>query len=192
MPLASPSDSVLLVVDMQPTFLKPIWEAGKISVRTSFLIQIAKLIGVPVLATEQYPERMGGTDPAIDVLLGEAGAHKWSKRAFSCALCSPCAEAISCSGRRQCIVTGIETHICVNQTVHHLLDSGYEVFVVEDAVSARTPLMHANGVTRMRESGAVIAHSESIAYEWMGSSEHPAFREMLELVKASNSGSSMP
>lgn len=171
---------MLVVVDMQPTFMVPIHDLARVTARVRFLVEAAKVLGVPTFATEQYPERMGGTESSIAALLD---VSPMPKTAFSCMGCEGLPAMLKEEDRKQVVLCGIETHICVNQTAHHLVDGSFEVLLAADAVSARTQDMHEIGVQRMRDAGAVIAHSESIVYEWMGSSEHPAFRQILALVK---------
>lgn len=175
------SESVLIVVDLQPAFLKAIHEADRVLRRSEFLARIASLLGVPVWGTVQNVERMGGLDPSIDALLTEPADPKM---AFSCMGCLPFVSRLEASGRNQFVLVGIETHICVSQTAHHLLDQGYEVAVCADAVSARSLDRHEVGLARIRAAGAAIVHTESIAYEWMHGADHPKFREALEVVKA--------
>jgi nicotinamidase-related amidase len=177
---ASGSDSTLIVVDVQPTFMKAIWETERVRARAEFLLRIAQIAGVPAIATEQYPERMGGTDPSLLPLLPDPPVGKMT---FSCCGASSFLERLSATGRRQAVLVGIETHICVSQTAVDLLNAGYEVLVCPDAVSARTVEMHKLGMERMRDSGALPIHSEAVAYEWLGTASHPRFREALQIVK---------
>lgn len=179
---ADAQQSVLLVIDVQPTFLKPIWEAERVVRRCGFLIEVAQLLGVPMLVTEQYPERMGPTDEGLRRLLPE-DTNVSPKMSFSCMGCESVSASLSQMGKRQVILCGIETHICVSQTAHHLVEQGLSVFVAADAVSARTQDRHGLGIARMTAAGVIAAHSESIVYEWMGSASHPKFREVLAIVK---------
>ena len=87
------------------------------------------------------------------------------------------------TGKTQVVLIGIETHICVNQTAHHLIDKEYEVILAADAVGSRTAGMHQIGLRRIELAGAAVAHSESIAYEWLHSAEDPLFRQALAVVK---------
>lgn len=183
--LADASRSVVVAIDLQPAFLRAIHESARVLARSAFLLECAALLDVPVLATEQNPERMGGTEPAIKAFLA-AGA--FPKHVFSCVGCEGFDSALASMARTQIVLVGIETHICVNQTAHHLLASGYDVILAADALSARTPSMHAIGIERMRDAGAVVAHTESIVYEWLGSAAHPAFRDVLQVVKAAPAG----
>jgi nicotinamidase-related amidase len=184
MPQASvdPARSVLLVIDIQPSFMAGINEADRVVDRSAFLIEIARLLDVPVLASEQYPGRMGRTDEKLLRLLA-GGPEPVGKMTFSCAGDVGFLNALRETERRQAVIVGIETHICVSQTAHDLLRFGYEVVVCPDAVSARTLDRHKLGLERIRDAGAVPAHTEAIAYEWMGTAENPLFREALKIVK---------
>ncbi len=179
--LARLEDSVVVVVDLQPSFLAAIHRRDEILKRSKFLLEVARSLMVPSMASEQYPERMGGTDESVASLIG---GHPLSKMAFSCCGIQQFNDSLSSLGRKQTILVGIETHICVNQTAHHLVESGHEVIVCADAVSARSQEQHEIGLTRMRDIGVTIAHTESVAYEWMGGADHERFRDILNLVKA--------
>lgn len=172
--------SVVVLIDVQPSFLSGIFEADRVLARSEFVLRVAQLLSVPVLATEQYPSRMGGTHERLVPLFGHGAV---GKMAFSCARSQPFLEALEATGRRQVVLVGIETHICVSQTAHDLLGKGFDVVVGADAVSARTLDRHKIGLKRIRDAGAVVAHTESMAYEWMESADSPAFRGVLGLVK---------
>lgn len=171
----------MIVVDLQPAFLKAIEGGEAVLRRSEFLVRIANLLGVPIIATVQNASRMGGLDPTLMELIPEP---PFEKMAFSCMGCAPFASRLAAMERRKAILVGIETHICVSQTAHHLLDQDYDVAICVDAVGARTQLRHQAGIERLRDADACLAHSESIAYEWMHSAEHPKFRDALEIVKA--------
>lgn len=177
-----PEKSLLLVIDMQTRFLAPIFEAERVEARVKFLCEVATLLGVPILATEQYPERMGGTIESILPFVGQP--HR--KMNFSAFKDEPLLTLVKASGRDQIIVVGIETHICVSQTCHDLLDNGLHVVVCPDAVSARTQDRHKLGMERLRDANVIPAHTEGIAYEWCQSAENPKFRDLLNIVKTSN------
>lgn len=176
--------SVIAVVDIQPSFLAGIHEADRVLGRSEFLIKAGRLLGVPAFATEQYPSRMGGTHERLTPLLQDSPAPM-AKMAFSCAGCTEFLDVLEATQRRQVVLVGIETHICVSQTAHDLLQRGFEVIVCADAVGARTLDRHQIGLARIRDAGAVIAHTESMAYEWMATAERPEFRDVLKLVKES-------
>jgi nicotinamidase-related amidase len=179
--LARSEDSVVLVVDLQEKFLAPIFEAERVLKRAEFLLKVAAMVGIPAFATEQNPERMGGTHASIAALID--GGPVQGKMRFSCFGCEGLEGWLAQQRRRQVILVGVETHICVNQTAHNLVDLGYAPILAEDAISARTQGMHRNGIERMRAYGVTVAHTESVAYEWLGGADHPRFREMLQIVK---------
>lgn len=179
--LLNVEESVVLVVDMQPTFLSPIHRGPETLSRCLFLVHAANLLQVPVLHTEQYPERMGGTDEALQTAIG---GKAYPKMAFSCMGSDDLVSELEKKGRTQVILCGIESHICVNQTAHDLLDDDYSVILAHDAISARSLAMHEGAMARMKELGAVGSHTESILYEWMETAEHPQFKAALSLVKS--------
>lgn len=145
------------------------------------MCEIATLLGVPVVATEQYPEKMGGT---VESLLPYVGTP-YRKMEFSAMNNDTFVQVVKASGRSQVVVVGIETHICVSQTCHGLLREGIQAVVCPDAVSSRTQDRHKLGMERLRDAGGVPAHTEAIAYEWCHSAENPKFRDMLDIVKNS-------
>ena len=179
--IADADGSVLIVVDLQPTFLSAIWDKEAVVRRSEFLTRVARLLDVPVLATEQNPERMGGTDESVLRHLGQGAI---AKKRFSCVGCEAFDSELARLGRSEAIIVGIEAHICVAQTALDLLAAGYVVRVCEDAVGARTRHMNEIGLDRVRHAGADVTHTESVAYEWLRSSDHPRFRDALALVKA--------
>ncbi|MGE0002721.1 MAG: isochorismatase family protein [Fimbriimonadaceae bacterium] len=174
-------ESVLIVVDMQPSFLAPIVGGGAVLEACRFLAKCAGELGVPVLATEQYPERMGGTDPELATLLD---VQPMAKMAFSAWGAPGFPEALGATGARQAVLCGIETPICVTQTALDLLSQGWEVFLATDALGARSEPAHEAALRRLVGGGAVPSQAESVVYEWMGSASHPKFRDVLGLVKS--------
>jgi isochorismate hydrolase len=175
----SVEDALLVVVDIQPSFMSVIHESERVVRRSLFLAKSAKVLGVPIVSTIQNPVKMGGLDKAIAAECSDP----FSKMAFSCWGSLEFQEAIRSSGKNNVVLVGIETHICVTLTTLDLLANGYKVFVCPDAVSARSVEMHKLGMERMRDSGAVASHTETLVYEWMGSAEHERFRDVLSLVK---------
>lgn len=181
--LARLEDSVLVVIDLQDAFLKVIPNGDQILKKSIFLVRVARALGVPVLSTVQNVTRMGGMAPALAAHLP---AEPRNKMAFSCAGCSEFIQDLEGLGKRQAVLVGIETPICVNQTAHHLLDRGLEVILAVDAISGRSLDMHELAMQRLRHAGCIASQTDSITYEWMLSAEHPSFREVLSLVKEAN------
>lgn len=177
---ADMNKSVLLVVDVQPKFMAAIPDAARISPRIEFICRVANLLSVPTIGTSQNPEKMGEFSPELETLLSQPSQ---SKMTFSCSGCQIFNDYFEATTPSQVIVVGVETHICVSQTVHDLLDLGHEVIVCADAVASRTPDRHEIGLKRISEAGAVVAHTESVAYEWLRSAGHENFRDALKIVK---------
>lgn len=175
----SPSESVLLVIDLQESFLKIIHEADRVLARSEFLCRVSKIFEIPVLASEQYPSRMGGTDARFDGLLD----HIFGKMEFSAAANPEFMAALEATSRRQVILVGIETHICVSQTALDLLAKGYEVVVCPDALSSSSQDRHKLGMERLRDAGVIPIHTEAVAYEWCHAADSPKFKDLLAVVK---------
>jgi len=179
--LAHSDQSVVVVVDLQPTFLAAIYESDRVLRRAEFLMQVAHLLEVPIVATVQNQARMGGMLERLNEWIGDGALNKMR---FSCCGAPGFDENLTRLQRRQAILVGIETHICVHQTACDLLDRGMSLFVAADAVSASSQDRHQLGLERMRAQGVTLAHSEAIAYEWLGTADHPRFRDVLQLVKS--------
>lgn len=175
-------DTAIILIDIQANFMAAIHEADRVRRRSKFLLNSAKVLGIPIIATEQYPSRMGSLEGEFASIPSHG---TFPKMAFSCWGAGGFQEAVESLGRSCVVLVGIETHICVTLTALDLMNQGFNVFVCPDAVSARSLEMHKLGMERMRDSGAVASHTETLVYEWMGSAEHPKFREVLEIVKAS-------
>ncbi len=175
-------DSVLAVIDFQPSFMKAIPGVESALARAIFLVRAAALLEVPILVTEQYATRMGGSHPDLLAAL-PAGTKTFDKMAFSAFGSEEFLAELEATNRPQVILVGMETHICVNQTAHDLIESGYEVLLAADAISGRGQDAHDSAMRRMVQAGAVEAHTESIVYEWMETAEHPQFKAVLGLVK---------
>jgi len=176
------SESVLVIVDVQPAFFRPIAEVEKLLSRICFLTRVASLLEVPILVSEQVPDRMGGTDPALLRLL-PSGTAPIPKSSFGCCESEEFVAKFRAAARKQAVIIGIETHICVSQTALGLLDSGCQVVVCPDAVGARSLEMHKLGMERIRDEGGIPIHTEGVAYEWLESAAHSRFKEALQIVK---------
>lgn len=177
-------DSLVLVVDIQEKFLAPIYEGDRVLKRATFLVQAAESLGVPVLFSEQVPDKLGGTVPSI---LGSVSNPKtFGKTHFGCFEDESLTNTLKSANRKNLVIAGIETHICVSQTALAALDLGFNAIVCPDAVCARTNEAHKLGMERMRDEGVRPIHTEAVVYEWLGSANHPKFRDVVALVKNSS------
>ncbi len=170
--------AALVVVDVQEAFRKAVPEFENVAAATSVLVRGADAIGVPIAVTEQYPKGLGETVAEVADHLPE-GLEPLEKTRFSAAE----AEGFGLDGRDQALVCGIETHVCVNQTVLDLLDDGVEVHVASDAVGSRTAENRALGLAKMEAAGATVTSVETALFELLGGSDHEAFKEVQGLVK---------
>lgn len=170
------SESVVLVVDLQDRLLPAIDGGDAVLSAAGWLVDVAQTIGVPVLATEHCPGRIGLTEQDLRSRL-PAGCIV-EKRHFS-ALAEGALLQAPGAGRRQWVVAGAEAHVCVQQTVLDLLSMGRKVFVVEEAVGSRRPRDKALALGRMQQNGAEIVSREMVAFEWLESADHPRFRDVL-------------
>ena len=148
---------------------------------TCLLREVAEKIMVPSILTEHHPEGLGATIPTIKNAAGQPPVL--SKLCFSCLQDSSFATAFTSLNRQQVILTGMEAYICVGQTAASLLDEGYEVFLVSDAIASRT-LENKNAcLPRLNAAGVSIVTTGIAIFEWLGQAGTSAFKEMLLLVK---------
>ncbi len=168
-------DSTLLVIDLQERLLPAIDGGAAVIEQAAWLVQVAQHLQVPVIATEQYPKGLGATEAGLRALLPHAGLRE--KIHFS-ATAGVGLSDLPGGERRQFIVCGTETHVCVLQTVLGLLAAGREVFVVDEAVGSRRPRDKALGLARMERAGAVIVSREMVAFEWLEQAGNDLFRQI--------------
>lgn len=180
--LTEASDSLLVVIDVQERLLgaMPKGVRERVVGQTDILLTAATTLQVPVMATEQYPEGLGPTDNVIRSQI--AAEAVLEKTCFSCADVEKFTQLLSSHQRKQVILTGMETHICVLQTALDLKNQGYEVYVVEDAVSSRAKGNQYNALQRLRQAGVVITNVESVLFEWLGDARHEDFKTLAKLI----------
>lgn len=173
--------SALFVIDLQDSYRGKLYEEKRVAGATARLLQAATILEIPVLVTEQYPERLGSTWAEI-AELAPAGAARLAKRRFSAAAEPGVRERLAEWGRDQVVIAGIETHVCVSQTAHDLLAAGLGVHVPRDAVTARFALEDDTGYAKMVGSGVVPTSTEAVLFEWLGDSRAAEFKAIHRLV----------
>jgi len=173
-------NAVLVVVDVQGNLARRVHEAEALADAVARLVSGAKVLGVPVLATEQNPAGLG---PTIDEVRSQLPAEPIAKTAFSCCGEPAFMEALKAAGRRQVLLAGIETHVCVYQTARDLLADGYGVHVVADAVSSRSERNREIGLIKMQAAGAEVTSVETALFEMLAVAEGPRFKAILKIVK---------
>jgi nicotinamidase-related amidase len=177
-----PKRAALVVVDLQERLL-PVIDGRERVVRNSLLLmRLAEILKLPVVLTSQYKKGLGEIVP--EVRAAAPGVEPLDKVAFGCFGDPGFQERLgTLGGRDQLVVTGIEGHICVCQTVLGALEKGYEVHVAGDAVGSRTPENYRVGLARMEREGALLSSAEMAIYELLGRSDGDAFKKMLPHLK---------
>jgi nicotinamidase-related amidase len=174
--------SLLLIIDVQEGYRGHTIEHDRMVRSVRRLLEAAKLMGVPVVATEQYPKGIGHTQPEVADGF-PADCRVVEKMSMSCCGQPAFVEHLRALGRQQVVVCGIEAHACINQTVHDLLDRGYTVHVPYDAISARFETDLRVAWEKLIGSGAVPATVEMVCLEWVRTAAAPEFKAIHRLIK---------
>jgi len=175
--------AVLLCLDMQPVFLRAVADADKVLRRCRFAVAAARLADIPVVFTEQVPDKLGGTEPALLGLVEAPAVH--AKDTFS-ALADTCPAERALrpgSGVEHLLLCGVETPVCVYQTALDALRRGLAVTVLADCVGARREADARLCLDALARAGAHVLPAETVFYAILGGARHPAFRAYTELVK---------
>lgn len=175
--LMKAEQSVLVLVDVQERLMPAIADGEVVIERCTTLATAAGLLGVPLVGTEQVPEKLGATVESVAELV----VHTVTKTHFD-ACPDGLIEQLP-EGRQHIVIGGCETHVCMLQTALSLLDAGYKVWVVADATGSRSEFDRDVALDRLSESGARLVTVEMVAFEWMRDSQHPAFRDVQALIR---------
>ena len=176
------NDSILLIIDVQEKLLNAVFNKETLVKKAAIAVHAASSLGIPIIVTEQYPKGLGKTvEDVKNKLLQNVSIYE--KTFFSALDEEFVFDAIRKFKRKQIVIFGIETHICVNQTVNALIELGFDVSVIKDACGSRDEKEHQAGLERMREDGAHILTTEIAMFEWLKSSNHPCFKELQALIK---------
>lgn len=171
--------TALLVIDIQDRINGVMADAGHLP-RTEVLLKACSILDLPVITTEQYPKGLGPTVPELGELLPTRPVEKMT---FSCARQPEAMDAIEQTGRKQILVTGIETHVCVMQTALDLLQRGFDVHVPHDAVNSRRSADKQWALHRLASAGATVTSTESALFELLDRCGTDAFKTVSKLVK---------
>jgi nicotinamidase-related amidase len=174
-------DVVFVLVDVQGKLAQLMHGKEGLFDSLQRLVKGMRVLEVPIIWMEQIPEKMGETIPELRELL--AGEEPVSKACFSCCGSGQFVEKLKALGRRRVVLAGIETHVCVYQTAADLVEMGYDVEIVADATSSRTEFNKQIGLEKIRRSGAGVTSVETCLLELTGRADHPAFRDILKIVK---------
>jgi nicotinamidase-related amidase len=177
--MMSRGDTALLVVDVQEKLLPAIGGGPRIVWNIRRLVDAAKILGLPVAATEQYPKGLGPTVAELAERLGGVP----SKFRFSAGGCPAVFAELRGRGIRNVLVSGIEAHVCVGQTVLDLLADGWRVFVAADAVGSRYEVDYLTALRRMDSAGATLTTTEAAIFEWCETAAAGEFKQISQLVR---------
>jgi nicotinamidase-related amidase len=174
--LIHPDKSCLLVVDIQEKLVPAIDEKELLIKNSKWLIEIATILNVPILTSEQYPQGIGHTIAELKAIL--PADQYMEKTHFSCMSEPSCEQIINDQKLAQVVIIGMESHVCVMQTAIQLKLQAYDVYVVADCVSSRNPEDKAYALERMRGCGIHIVTREMVAFEWMQKSGTDTFKRI--------------
>lgn len=174
-------DCSLIVVDVQGKLAQLMADKDTLFKNVRILIQGAKILEIPVLWCQQVPAALGPTVPEIAELLTDD--EPIDKASFSCAGHEPFVAQLESLNRRQVLLCGIETHVCIYQTAMDLLGRDFPVTVIADAVSSRTAQNRQIGLDRLAAGGATLASTEMALFELLKTAQHPQFKQIAKLVK---------
>lgn len=173
-------ETLLLIIDIQERLVAAMSYKDKIIKNTEILLKATTLMDIPIIITEQYPKGLGSTVKELSD--GREFYAKVEKTQFSA-----CIDALKTSlqnlGRKKIMVVGMETHVCVFQTVRDLLKEGYEVYLVNDGVTSRTKEDHINGIDLMKQMGAVIVNTEVVLFDLLKNSNVAEFKTISKMIK---------
>jgi nicotinamidase-related amidase len=175
----SARDTGLLIVDVQEKLVPKIIDAAHLVRNVAFLIDGARLLDMPVQATEQYPRGLGATVPELAKRL----PARPDKIAFSSCAIPSVVEQFQRAARPKIVLAGIETHVCVLGTALDLLALDFRVYVAVDAIGSRYRIDHDIALRRMEQAGAILTTSETCVFEWIGGAGHPQFKAVSQLVQ---------
>lgn len=177
--LMSAADTALLVIDVQEKLIRLVPNHARIVWNLRRLIDGAKLLSVPVLGTEQYPQGLGPTAPELADKLGTIPG----KLAFSCVGCEETVRQLADLARPKVLLAGIEAHVCVLQTALDLLSVGYRVYLAVDAIGARHEVDYTTALRRLEAQGASLVTTEMALFEWCRVAGTPQFKQLSALVR---------
>jgi len=174
-------DTVFVLVDVQGKLAQLMYEKDRLFENLQRIVKGVNVLGLPIVWMEQNPEKMGPTIPELCALL--EGHEPIAKMSFGGCGDGTFLRQLESTGRKQVLIAGIETHVCVYQTSAALVSRGYAVDVVADAVSSRALSNKEIGLAKMQQCGVRLTSVEMALFELLGTAKHPAFRELLKIVK---------
>ena len=177
--MLNPESTLFLMIDMQEKLVAAT-NAEQEVLNAKKLLKTAEILEIPIVITEQYPKGLGTT---VGELQEFCSNNAYEKTSFSALSEESVAQAITAPARKQVVVFGIESHICVYQTALNLKDMGYDVYMVCDASASRDDFQHKTALRLMKNAGVKITTAEIVIFELLKTSKHPNFKEIQALIK---------
>lgn len=174
-------NTLLVIIDIQGNLAKVVYEHEKANAAAHKMIDGAQALGLPILLTAQAPHKIGHTTDEVRALMPDL--HEYDRMGFSIFTSTELKQALNDSGRNQIMLCGFETHICIYQSALDLMEEGYEVFILTDAVSSRDPQNKACILQELLAVGAHLINVETALYALMRDANHPAFRTVSRIVR---------
>ncbi len=174
-------NAVLVIVDVQGRLATLMYQKEQFFQNMVTVINGCRILEIPILWNEQLPDKLGQTIPEIKEILSDMAPMV--KKTFSCCGNDEFNRALKKSGRRQILLTGMETHVCVYQTAIDLIEAGYDVYLVADCVSSRTADNKQIGIQAIRDLGAKLCSIEMAFFEMLQVAEGDKFRKIIKIIK---------
>ena len=176
-------NSLILIIDIQEKLKAAVFNGDSVTNRAKILSKAAEILDLPVVVTEQYPKGLGNTISEIKENLNTENTKIFEKKSFNALTEPEIKKAIKNCGRKNIIVCGIETHICVYQTAAAFINSGYNVTLAADCCGSRSEYEHNMAINNMRTENIKIKTTEMILFELLKTAAHPNFKEIQNLIK---------
>jgi hypothetical protein len=174
-------NTIFLFIDIQEKLVNMLKNSLEIEKNNTILAKTSHIMGVETVVTEQYPQGLGRTVESVKSFVNENKIFE--KTSFSALRTEEIKSALEKLDKKNIVITGIESHICVYQTVRDLIDAGYNVFVVKNACASRSKKDYRTALELMRDYGAKLTCVETVLFELLGSSKNPHFKEVQLLIK---------
>lgn len=175
------NESLLLIIDVQERLVSAL-DKRVVVTRAETLAKAAKILGIPTIATQQYPKGLGLILESVKQNLA-SDTPVFNKTSFSAVKEEGFLDVLKSFNKKQIVICGIETHVCVHQTAADLIAEGFDVYVVKDACASRNKYEFKQGIERMQGNGAKISCLEIVLFEWLRNAKHPNFKEIQALIK---------
>lgn len=175
------NNTILVCIDVQESLAQVMFARDTMITSLKKLIAGVSALGIPIIWTEQNPQKLGPTVSEIAEMM--PAVSPVSKMSFSCCGSNAFMEALRSSQRQQVLLSGIEAHVCVYQTAVELMGEGYELEVVVDCISSRTLDNRSIGIEKMRHSGAGLTTTEIVLFELLRTAEAPKFKDIARIIR---------